>query len=65
MNVVRVSDTATLRVAEIANKNGMSIPEATDQLILTGYNRTRALQKWDRKKRRETKRSRAAHRRHI
>lgn len=61
MQTVRVSDQATVHVAELANREGLTIPEATDRLIETGYNRLRALKKWRRKDKRERKASTKRH----
>jgi len=52
MQTVRVSDEATVHVADIANRENLTIPEATERLITTGYNRIRALKKWRRKEKR-------------
>lgn len=53
---VRVSAEATVHIAEVANRAGLTIPEATDLLIETGYNRRRALTKWRRKEKRASRR---------
>jgi hypothetical protein len=66
MQNVRVSDEATVHVAELANREGLTIPEATDRLIETGYNRLRALKKWRRKdKRARTTQSRTSRTKHA
>lgn len=46
MNFVRVSQDATLAVAEFANKEGITIADATERLILTGVSRRTSLRKW-------------------
>lgn len=63
MKTVRVSNEATIHVAELANREGLTIPEATDRLIEAGYNRLASLRKWRRKEKRErTKASRSSKR---
>lgn len=61
MQTVRVSNEATIHVAELANREGLTIPEATDRLIEAGHNRLASLRKWRRKeKRQKTSRTRSA-----
>jgi len=52
LNAVRVSPEATIHIAEVANKEGLTISEATNRLIETGFARRTALTKWRRKERR-------------
>ena len=59
MQTVRVSDSATIHVAEVANREGLTIPEATERLIQAGHNRLATLRKWRRKEKRQR-----AHARH-
>jgi hypothetical protein len=53
---VRVSESATLYVAALANKEGLTIPEATERLITMGFTRINSLKKWRRKEKREARR---------
>lgn len=58
MHSIKVSNEATVAIAELANKEGLTIPEATERLIVTGSNRIRALKKWRRKDARARKTAR-------
>lgn len=58
---VHLSEDAAAVVAEMANVENITIREATNRLVLIGYNRQAALDKYNRKMKRE--RQRAARRR--
>lgn len=55
MRSIKVSNEAAVAIADLANKEGLTIPEATERLITTGSNRLRALTKWRRKEARARK----------
>lgn len=53
---VQLSEDAALAAAELANVENITIREAANKLVLIGYNRQAALDKYNRKMKRERQR---------